>query len=648
MRYYEVLIADGRYHSSAPLTYSYDGLLPNLSVVSVPLRTRMVTGFVLGEVSNPPFKVKPIKTKLSDKVLPYHCIQLAEWLRDYYSCTFGEALRQFAPAATVIRKNAEIEIVPVSADIHLDLDNKLTTEQALAIEKITSHPSTTILLHGQTGSGKTRVYMELAQQTIRSGRSVIILVPEIALTTQISNAAKDKLKQDVIVIHSELTASERKKIWFKLLENEKPQVIVGPRSALFVPLENIGLIIIDEAHEPAYKQEQAPRYNALRVASQLGFLTNSKVVMGSATPSIADYYLARERDSVVEMRGQAKSTKNTSTTSVVVDLRDRSKFKKNYYLSDALISSVQSALNDGKQALIYYNRRGSARIIMCDKCGWQLLCPNCDIPLVYHSDQHSARCHICGHNQTPPNQCPICKNPEVIYKSIGAKALYDMTVSLFPSAKVARFDSDNLPGERINELHNDVSSGEVDILVGTQLLAKGLDLPKLAVVGIVSAETSLTLPDFSAEERTYQLLYQVIGRVGRGHIKHSQVVIQSYDPESTIIQSALARDWGEFYKHSLEERKTFRFPPFSYLLKMTCRRATIKGAENAANNLSDQFKSHSLPVEIIGPAPSFYVRRGKYFYYQIIVKSKSRNHLLELAALAPAGWIIDLDPTDLL
>jgi len=647
MRYYEVLIADGRYHSSAPLTYSFDDLLPNLSVVSVPLRNRTVTGYVLNEVSKPPFGVKPIKTKLSDNPLPYHCIQLAEWLRDYYCCTFGEALRQFAPAATVIRRGASApEPAPLLATEE-DMDQPLTDQQQRAIDEIKNSPSTSILLHGQTGSGKTRVYMELAQQTIEAGRSVVILVPEIALTTQLSQIASKKLSSEVIILHSELSAAERKKIWFRFLESKKPVTVIGPRSALFVPLENLGLIIVDEAHEPAYKQEQAPRYHSLRVASQLGFLTGSKVVMGSATPNIADYYVAAQKDSVVEMREQAKASDWSDVKTEVIDLKDRTKFKKNHYLSDSLIAEINHTLAAKKQALIYYNRRGSARIILCDKCGWQLLCPNCDISLVYHSDQHTARCHICGHSEVPPPQCPVCSNPEIVYKSIGSKALFDEVQKLFPSARVQRFDSDNLPGERLNEVYDEVLAGNVDILVGTQLLAKGLDLPKLNLVGIIAAEASLTLPDFSSEERTYQLLYQVIGRVGRGHTE-GKVIVQSYDPDSVIIKSALTRNWNEFYKATLEERQTFRFPPFSYLLKMVCRRATLRGAENAADNLRTEFLKEGLPVEIIGPTPSFYARRGKYYYYQLIVKSKDRKHLLKLAAKAPAGWICELDPGDLL
>lgn len=606
----------------------------------------MVTGYIVNQVTRPSFSVKPVKAILSSSLLPFHCVQLAEWIRDYYCCTYGEALKQFAPVSTVIRR-AVADKLPQPNSSYINLEDELTMEQKNAIENIKKFPSTTMLLHGQTGSGKTRVYLELAQETLIAGRSVILLIPEIALTAQILNVAAEKINQEIIVFHSELSNSERKKLWFRILESNKPLLIIGPRSALFVPVESLGLIIVDELHEPAYKQEQAPRYNALRVASQLGLLTGSKVVMGSATPSIADYYIASQRKSVIEMPGLARQSSKFIVSSEIVDLKDKANFRKNPYLSDKLISEMSKALEEKKQILIYYNRRGSARIILCNNCGWQSLCPNCDVSLVYHNDQHLARCHICGYSETPPKQCPTCLNHEILYRSIGSKSLHQIISSHFPSAVVKRFDSDNLAGEKLNEVYEELHKGSVDILVGTQLLAKGLDLPKLGLIGVVAADASLSLPDFTSEERTYQLLYQVMGRVGRGHI-NGKIIVQTYEPDSLIIKSALNRDWKLFYEYSLAERKMYRFPPFSYLLKLVCRRATLKGAENASARLKENLLKEGLPVEIIGPTPSFYLRRGKYYYYQLIIKSKDRKHLVQLAALAPAGWQCDLDPVDLL
>jgi primosomal protein N' (replication factor Y) len=347
------------------------------------------------------------------------------------------------------------------------------------------------------------------------------------------------------------------------------------------------------------------------------------------------------------MRQLAVGQKHAQVITEVVDQKDRSHFPLSPYLSKRLIDEIKTTLSVKKQVMLYLNRRGSARLILCQNCGWQLLCPNCDIPLIYHGDSHEVRCHICGYSNRPPMVCPECSNPDIIYRSIGTKALVEAVAKLFPEYRLQRFDSDNIAGERVNEVYSRLHKGEVDILIGTQLLAKGFDLPKLELVGIISAETSLALPDYTAEERAFQLLYQVIGRVGRGHSK-GKVIVQSYEPDSVVLQAAISRNWDRFYKHTLEHRRQFRFPPFSYLLKLVCRRATLKGAQNAAEKLKKQLQAQKLPVEIIGPAPSFYARRGRYYYYQVVAKSKKRDHLVRLAHEVPADWTIDLDPSDLL
>lgn len=639
-------MADTKYRSGAPLTYSSDDALPIMSVVTVPLRARMATGFVLGEVGQPSFVVKPVKSLLSQRPLPYHCLELAQWVADYYATSLGETLRQFAPSKPAIRQiktPAELE----SPAVQLEIEAPLTIEQKRAIKEINANPSTTVLLHGETGSGKTRVYLELARDSLAAGKSVILLTPEISLTTQLAAAAKAFLNIEPLILHSQLSAAKRKQIWLSILESSEPQVVIGPRSALFAPLPSVGLIVVDEAHEPAYKQEQSPRYNALRVASQLGALTGAKVVYGTATPLVSDYYLAADKKAAVRMSQQAMGDGQSDIQTEIIDLKDRKNFGSNPYISKQLVEDINTALSAKKQVLIYLNRRGSARVILCTVCGWQYLCPNCDVSLVYHADDHLAKCHICGYEHTPPVACLRCNNPDIIYKTIGTKALADQIERLFPDRIVKRFDSDNLVGEQLNEVYSQLLAGKVDILVGTQLLAKGLDLPRLGLVGIVSAESSLTLPDYTAEERTFQLLYQVMGRVGRGHSK-GEVVIQTYEPDSIVIRSAVARDYKSFYDHSLVERQTFRFPPFSYLMKLSCRRATIKGAQTASERLKDQLVAQGLPVEIIGPTPSFYARRGKYYYYQLVAKSKDRDHLLQLAKSVPADWQIDLDPSDLL
>jgi primosomal protein N' (replication factor Y) len=649
VRYYEVFVADTSYKRDEPLTYSYGLELSAGQAVTVPLLRRLATGFVLREAKKPKFATKDIKTVLSPTSLPPHCMRLAEWLKDYYGASLGEALRLFAPSAPIVRGPIADEKQLTAQDIGLELhlEQSLTADQQKALSAIDKNPSTTMLLHGDTGTGKTRVYLELARRNLNRGRSVMVLTPEIALTSQLEHVFASQLAVPVYVLHSQLTASRRKKIWLAILETKKPVVIIGPRSALFSPVRELGLVVVDEAHEPTYKQEQTPHYHAVRVASQLGKLTGAKVILGTATPTVADYYVAEKHGAVARMTKPALSNRGEPVNKQVVDIKDRTQFTRDPHLSNALIDAVSQTLAAKKQAIIYLNRRGSARLILCNKCGWQSLCPNCDIPLVYHADEHQTRCHVCGYKTPPPHNCPACGNPDIIYKSIGTKALMDSAAKLFPGSRIQRFDSDNVSGERIHEVYHQLRRGEIDILVGTQLLAKGFDLPKLGMVGIVAGESSMSLPDFASEERSFQLLYQVMGRVGRGHGR-GRVVLQTYEPNNIVVQAAVERDYMRFYNNTLDERRRFRFPPFSYLLKLSCRRATYNSAQAAAEQLAKQLAAKKLPIEIIGPAPSFYGRRGSYYSWQIVVKSKRRGDLQVIALSVPANWSADLDPADLL
>lgn len=644
MNYYEVLPADGRYHSNKPLIYSHPGELTDLSVVTVELKNRIITGCVLGQTKQPEFDVKPIKAVISTKPLPNHCLTLANWLSEYYPATVSECLRQFMPTSPIIRKVSEK--IPAEIVSQLEWHAQLKAEQLKALAEINENKSTTVLLHGETGSGKTRVYIEMARKSLEAGRSVIILTPEITLTAQLAQVVKAHLNFPVLILHSQLSTAERKKLWLEIINTSKPLIIIGPRSALFTPINNLGLIVVDEAHEPAYKQDQNPRYHAARVASQLGKICGAKVVLGSATPSITDYYLAGSHSAVVEMKS-AEDLKTKQIDIKVIDLKDRANFASSQHLSVSLIDEVSKTLSLKKQVMIFLNRRGSSRLILCTACGWQYVCPNCDIPLVYHADKHNTVCHICNFTSRPPVKCPDCANIDLIYRSIGSKSLAEELKKLFPNHKIKRFDGDNLDGERLDQLYREVVSGQIDILVGTQIMAKGLDLPRLGLVGIVAAESSMGLPDFSSEERTFQLLYQVIGRVGRGH-GLGKVIIQTYEPDSLVVTSAKTRDWKLFYEHTLKDRQKFTFPPFCYLLQATIRKSSSAAAQRSADKLKRLLLTKKLKVEIVGPAPSFYARRGNNYYYQLVLKSKNRQNLVDLAMCFPADWQINLDPINLL
>jgi len=425
-------------------------------------------------------------------------------------------------------------------------------------------------------------------------------------------------------------------------------VVIGPRSALFSPLHSIGLIVIDEAHETAYKQDQAPYYHATRVASKLVELHGAALILGSATPLVSDYYVAQVKHRpIIRMTQTAAATEIHDNLVTVVDLRDRSKFTKKSHLSDELIRSIETALQNGEQTLLFLNRRGTARVVFCDNCGWQAACPHCDLPLVYHGDTYIMRCHSCDYQAASPVSCPDCHNASVVFKSIGTKAIVDEITRLFPDARVMRFDTDNKKSERIEQHFDTVKNGEVDILIGTQTIAKGIDLPRLALVGVVIADTSLYFPDFSAQERTYQLLSQVLGRVGRGH-RASRAVVQTYAPDSPLLKAIISKDWAQFYEKEIAERRTFTFPPFCHLLTVSCRRVSAAAAQKTAETFAQRLRTSGIKVQIEGPAPSFHEKVQGKFQWQLVLKAKDRGQLLRVIALLPSGWSYDIDPMNLL
>jgi primosomal protein N' (replication factor Y) len=597
---------------------------------------------VLSQVEKPDFAAKNISSVPELPPLPRQLIDLMVWMKSYYPSPYGVITQQFLPKQ-LPKKPVEVSGLSPAPEVSLP---PLTAEQEDILGQIDG--AGTYLLHGETGTGKTRVYIELARRSIKAGKSAVILTPEIGLTSQLANDFRAVFGDKVIVIHSQLTEVTRQRLWVSVLKQSEPVIIVGPRSALFSPLRDVGFIAVDECHETAYKQDQAPYYHASRVAGKLADLHKAPIVLGSATPPVTDYFMAEEKHRpILRMQQLAKGNTVGERTVSVVDLRDRSKFTKKSYLSDELIAAVSQTVAKGEQVLLFLNRRGTARVVFCENCGWQAACPHCDLPLVYHGDTHAMRCHTCDFKTHSPTSCPDCHNASVVFRSIGTKAIVDEVARLFPDARIMRFDTDNKKSERIEQHYDAVRDGSIDIIVGTQTLAKGLDLPNLGLVGIVIADTSLYFPDFSAEERTYQLLSQVLGRVGRGH-RESQAILQTYAPDSTLLKAILEKNWQAFYQKEQEERKTFLFPPYCYLLKLTCRRASSKTAEKAANALLDELNHQKLRIRIEGPAPAFHEKVLNKYQWQLVIKAKDRRELIKVIRALPSGWSYDIDPMDLL
>jgi primosomal protein N' (replication factor Y) (superfamily II helicase) len=643
MHYYKMLVGDSKYHGSEALTYSSESELRIGSVVRVKLRQNLVMAIVVSEVSKPSFVVKPIVDSSPVPALSGKCIDLIEWMADYYPAPLGVITKQFLPPTTSYPKTSSMPSAQTKPKINnLPALTVEQTEVAQGVRQTGYH-----LLHGVTGSGKTRVYQELALKAIASGKSVIIITPEIGLTAQLSKSFVEVFSNAVTVLHSRLTVAARRNAWYTILGTSKPQIIIGARSALFAPLNAIGLIIIDEAHDQSLKSDSLPRYRTDRVAAKLANLHACPLICGSATPNIEDYYVAQQKQLPILRLSERAITDNRTTNMQVVDLKDRSLFARNYVVSDVLLATISSALQRNEQALLFLNRRGTANAILCNKCGWQSLCTHCDLPLSYHKDNHAVRCHVCGRNYPLPTQCPDCGNADIILRNIGTKAVVDEVQKLFPNARIARFDTDTAKPDQLESQLQTLKDGTVDILIGTQMIAKGLDLPKLGVVGVLNADSSLHIPDFTAQERTFQLLKQVIGRVGRGHTQ-GNVVIQTYEPTSLAINAALSGSQDEFYRKELAERQAFNYPPFTFMLKLSCLRATSKGAEKAAQKLVEIIREQIPSVHVEGPAPTFHPKEQGKYRWQVVIKSPHRKRLLQIIDLLPANWTHDIDPINLL
>ena len=537
------------------------------------------------------------------------------------------------------------------------------------------------LLHGVTGSGKTEIYLRAIQEILAMGKQAIVLVPEIALTPQTIRRFAARFPGRIAILHSKLSYGERYDEWRRIRDG-LADIVIGPRSAIFAPLQKPGLIVIDEEHEWSYKQENMPRYHARDVAIKLAELTNSMVILGSATPDVVSYYRAqrgqykllclpkrimghrrrieeqRERYKVRETRykGVGEGYEDAQYMELppveLVDLRQELKAGNRSIFSRALQKAMAEALAAGEQVILFLNRRGAATFIMCRDCGFVLKCKHCDVPLTYHSAKDYMICHHCNRRSPIPDTCPNCWSRRIKFFGVGTQKVEMVTQQLFPQARLVRWDRDATGGKASHEQFLEkFIEHEADVMIGTQMIAKGLDLPLVTLVGVITADTALHLPDFRAGERTFQLLTQVAGRAGRS-ILGGKVIIQTYTPEHYCIQAASHHDYERFYRQELSFRREQGYPPFSQLVKLVyvhqSERRCQEEAERLYRILRNKIARLGLPdVDLIGPAPAFLSRiRGKY-RWQIIVRARDPHPLFEDLAL-PMGWRVDVDPVSLL
>ena len=646
MYYYEVSPTKIVRSDAVVFTYSSENKLEIGVIVTISVGKKNLVGIVLGSANKPDYPVKPILSVVYPQALPSEIINTAKWMSQYYDIHLALVWQTILPTGiTKKRRNSPNLPLNHSRNRTKKLFTKYQSKAIFAIENMS--PGTAIL-HGVTGSGKTLVYIELVKKMLLSGKSAIILVPEIALTSQLV-AEFSQHFNDIILTHSQQTESERHQSWTSVLNSDKAMVIIGPRSALFMPVKTLGLVVVDEFHEPSYKQEQAPRYSALRVASVLINNHQAKLILGSATPPVNDYFLAKHVNRpIIEMPAPAQ-TGTVPPDIKLVDMTKRQNFTKHPFLSDTLISTIEKTLENGQQSLIFHNRRGTASTTLCTNCGWQASCPRCFIPLTLHGDQHKLRCHICNFTDRVPTSCPDCGNADIVHKGIGTKKIEQALLKLFPNKTIARFDGDTLADETLEKLYSELYTGKIDIIIGTQIIAKGLDLPNLRTVGVIQADSGLSLPDYTSPERTFQLLAQVIGRVGRS--AHStSVIVQSYQPDDPAISDGISQNYSDFYDRTIAERQKANFPPYTYLLKAICIYKTEKTAVENSKKIARILRQYAPKhVQILGPTPAFYERVRDTYRWQLVVKSPNRQDLINLAHHIPqAHWQTELDPISLL
>ncbi|MGQ9458753.1 MAG: replication restart helicase PriA [Anaerolineae bacterium] len=520
------------------------------------------------------------------------------------------------------------------------------------------------LLHGVTGSGKTELYLRALERTLALGRQAVVLVPEIALTPQTIRRFAMRFPGRVTTLHSGLSPGERYDQWRRVRAGQV-DVVIGPRSALFAPLPRLGLIVLDEEHETSYKESRPPCYHAREAALELARLTGSVVLLGSATPSLESAHRAQEgafrllslpqrifRPASPEGVGEVQAVPGPLPPVHIVDMREELRAGNRSIFSRRLRQALDEALSRGEQAILFLNRRGSATFVLCRDCGHVLQCPRCELPLTYHRAGEALRCHHCGFQMAPPGRCPACGSARIRYFGTGTQRVEEAVKVHWPQARVLRWDLDTARTRGAHErtLHQ-FATRQADVLVGTQMVAKGLDLPWVTLVGVVAADTALNLPDFRAAERTFQLLTQVAGRAGRSP-RGGQVVVQTYLPEHYAIQAASRHDFAAFYREEMAFRRRMGYPPFGRLARLlfvhsrwsVCQRETGRVAEWLEGRLAEL----GLPGSaLLGPVPCFFVRERGRFRWHLVVRAADPVRVLEGVPLGP-GWRVDVDPVDLL
>jgi primosomal protein N' (replication factor Y) len=583
-------------------------------------------------------------------------LELGKWLANYYICSLGLALKLMLPKP--VKKIQE----PRAAGYErYNPDFVLTEHQRKAVTTIINDlgKAGTVLLHGVTGSGKTEVYMQVVARVIDKGQQVIILVPEISLTEPaIQRFAKRFGMQSIALLHSRLKSSERGYMWQKIRRKEKT-IIIGPRSAIFAPVQNLGLLIIDEEHDPSFKQyDQAPRYHAVTIAKKLSKIWSCPLILGDATPSVETYYeAASNKIGLLELPHRIKADLGMPKVHLI-DMREEAASGNFSVFSNYLKLAILDNLKNQKQIILFLNRRGTANFLMCRDCGFVPVCDRCSVSLVWHQYFGKLICHHCGGKYESPLLCPECQGIRLKHYGVGTQLIEEELKKFLqadlrpaPMPTILRMDRDTTrEAGTIPDIYDSWSKGRAQILIGTQMISKGWDVSRVGLVGIISGDTSLYLPDFRSNERTFQILVQVAGRTGRG-AEPGLVILQTYHPENYAIQAAKLHDYQRFFQTEIKERQRFFYPPFAKFAKLLIKHQDAdKALKRSVAIVNKLLKKPQKGLEILGPVPAFIFRlRGKYQYQIILRMSPELNlDLFDLLKDLPTWVDIDVDPISLL
>jgi len=634
---------------NSPTAFTFASEIENLAVgdlVAAPLRAQILNGVVVSiSKTKPDFATKKIVALVRKNILSREQVELAKFIREYYAANFGKVLKLFLPnriwanePAKRKAKLTEIKSVPQPK-------KQLTSTQAAVLKKIlqTTNWKLPTLLKGITGSGKTEIYLRVILDVLEKGQSAILLVPEIALTPQlVGYFAATVPKNEIAVLHSNLSEGEKLNSWERIFAGEV-KLVIGSRSALFAPVRNLGVVILDEEHEWSYKNDQNPRYHARAAAMEFAKLSGAKLILGSATPSLESYFAAKSgRLELLELPDRIGGSQLPQVE--IVDLRNEMKRGNYSPFSEVLVAKIRERLAREEQIILLINKRGFASSIVCRDCGFMLECENCSLPLTFHSKINRCLCHGCGAWKTPPTKCPGCGSVAIRFLGSGTQKIESELPQLFPEARILRADHDTttLRGSH-QKIYEAFRDRKADILLGTQIVAKGLDLPNVSLVGVLLADIGLHLPDFRAAEKSFALLTQVAGRAGRGD-KPGEVVIQTYSAENPAIIAARTHDFEKFFASEIADRKSNFWPPFSKVVKFIFVDESEKVARNSAEKFAAELKK--LGEKNVWLAPALIARLHNKFHFHVIWRGGDPRKLLARITI-PETCRVDVDPANL-